>query len=90
MLEISEVAVQKCAHKLVKRKTAANSLEVLSLSFLDIHCPNSFDNKVNTATKGRLNLRKTSRCFGRRTCYPPLLVFTRLENSCYQKLSSHF
>ena len=42
-------------------------LEVLGLSFLYTHHPNALDNIVHTAAKGQLNLRKTLRCFGRRT-----------------------
>ena len=69
----SEFPAQKYVNKLIKCKIAANSFlvlvfEVLGLGFLDIHHPNSLDNIVHNAAKGQLNLRKTPRCFGRRTC----------------------
>ena len=73
ILNLSEFPVQKYVNKLIKCKIAPNIflvlvLEVLGLGFLDTYHPNSLDNIVHTAAKGRLNRRKTPQCFGRRTC----------------------
>ena len=42
---------------------------------LQAHHPNSVDNVVHTAAKGQLNIRKTPRCLGGRTCWRTIESF---------------
>ena len=81
---------------LLSRTSPAKCVDILQdvlQGILQALHPNSLDNIVHTAAKGRLNLWKTPRCLGRRTCWQPLLVFSRpqkiaLIKSC--RLTSWF
>ena len=48
-------------------------------------CGHSLNNIVHTTAKGQLNLRKTPRCLGQRTCWQPLLVFSHPRKQRWSK-----
>ena len=81
---------------LLSRTSPAKYVDILQdilQGILQALHPKSVDSIVHTAAKWQQNLWKTPQCLGRRTCWQPLLVFSRpkklaLIKSC--RLTSWF